>query len=158
MPPGGLLGGASREGGKMSKLAALAAKRRQKEAQKDSETAVRDDQPQDEYAQRLDALSISSKPRDRKSSTKDKQDIDIADIAAQPLDTGEANRTPERKDEDEPMVTRSSASPFAGVIVDSRKDQYSSIDPDMLKSPSSFDFQDPSPDDIVYRAQTGRTS
>ena len=140
----------------MSKLAALAAKRRQKEALRENETTVSVDCPQDEYAQRLNALSISNRPKERRSSAKDKSDLDILEppnslpVTASKDDVSELEK-------DDTVATRTTPSTFGGILADALRIQHVNIDPAMLKMPGTFDFKDPSPDDIVYRAQTGQS-
>lgn len=161
--PQGLLGGSSKDG-KMSKLAALAAKRRQKESI--NQVAVEksaDSLPQDEYAASLSRLSLGSKTSKR-HNLKGKTDttVEITDPSTDEGDNKDQvtesliNETPK----DEAIVQRTRPSAFAGIFLhcEDNNSETASINPDILRSTAPvFDFKDPSPDDIVYKAQTGRT-
>lgn len=148
----------------MSKLAALAAKRRQKEStnlstpDKPAET-----EPKDEYAASLSKLSLGNDPS-RRRNAKDKDD----DVIMKTSSIGEEENTTQeaaepviaKNPEDEPIVERVRPSAFADIFSNNKDttSTASSIDPNLLKNTApAFDFKDPSPDDIVYKAQTGRT-
>jgi len=148
----------------MSKLAALAAKRRQKEnANPAAPSKSKDEGPQDEYAASLSKLTLSNdKPGGRTQKTIGTEgDVPMSDAAAiEPKAGSELNGTGAKRDlEDEPIVERTKPSAFAGTFLDTvTSDPSATIDSSIIGNASSmFDFKDPSPDDIVYRAQTGRT-
>ena len=158
----GLLGGASKEG-KMSKLAALAARKRKENANPAMPSKTVDEPAQDEYAASLSKLSLSSeKSRDRmpKSNAKDGG----GSMTEEPSTRAEGASELDRVDsmpavKDEPIVERNGPSAFAGTFLDkATSDSNATIDTSIIGTQSSmFDFKDPSPDDIVYKAQTGRT-
>lgn len=149
----------------MSKLAALAAKRRQKEnANVATPEKPVENEPKDDYAASLSKLSLgsaSSKRRDLKDKDDDvlmkiksaeNEEKDASQEAAEPVIV--------ENPEDEPIVERVRPSAFAGTFLNNpaTASTTSSIDPNLLKNTTpAFDFNDPSPDDIVYKAQTGRT-
>lgn len=159
----GLLGGASKDG-KMSKLAALAAKRRQKEnANPTTPTKADGKDLPDEYTASLSKLTLSNeKMRDRKRKPVDKEgDALVTEDAAREgnadSELGVIDST--RNLEDEPIVERTKPSAFAGTFLTTKAtSQNPSFDSSIIHGlPGVFDFKDPSPDDIVYKAQTGRT-
>ncbi len=148
----------------MSKLAALAARRRQKEnANPATPIEVSDGGLQDEYTASLSKLTLSNdKPRARKQNATDKEgDALVTERAATEPEVGsEFNGIDSTRNlEEEPIVERTKPSAFAGTFLDTRTSyRHPSIDSSILNSgPDMFDFKDPSPDDIVYRAQTGRS-
>lgn len=164
--PRGLLGGASKDG-KMSKLAALAAKRRQKENTNPAmSTKPEEEAPQDDYAASLSKLTLSNdKSKNRVQKTTGKEgDVTMTDaVATQAKAESESQSTgigALRVLEDEPIIiARTKPSAFAGTFLDTEASGLSTpIDSSILGTASSvFDFKDLSPDDIVYKAQTGRT-
>jgi len=148
----------------MSKLAALAARRRQKEnANPTTPTKADDQDPPDEYTANLSKLTLSNeKTRDRKARSADKEG---EGVMAEDAATGAGAKSElvvsdsARNVEDEPIVERTKPSAFAGTFLYAKTSSHdSSIDPSIINiGPGTFDFKDPSPDDIVYKAQTGRT-
>lgn len=157
------MGGSSKDG-KMSKLAALAAKRRQKEsAVAAAPERLAKDEPQDEYAASLSKLSLSSEltrkrtgqGKDDDIAMKDGSNSDVKDVEKEDIEALVI-----KNPDDEPIVQRTNPSAFAGTFLGnaSLESAVSSIDPTLLKdTTSAYDFKDPSPDDVVYKAQTGRT-
>lgn len=161
----GLLGGASKDG-KMSKLAALAAKRRQKENTNPAmPTKSEEEAPQDDYAASLSKLTLSNdKSKNRvQKTTGNEGDVMMTDAVAteaKAKSDSESTRTGALRGlEDEPIVARTKPSAFAGTFLDTETSGLSTaIDSSILGTASFvFDFKDLSPDDIVYKAQTGRT-
>ncbi|MBA7489966.1 hypothetical protein ES702_00500 [subsurface metagenome] len=147
----------------MSKLAALAAKRRQKEnANLPTPEKTTENEPKDEYAASLSKLSLGS-DSSRRRNIKDKDDdvlMKTSSIGEVEKDSSQEAAEPEntKNPEDEPIVERVHPSAFAGIFSNKDVATTSSIDPNLLKNTApAFDFNDPSPDDIVYKAQTGRT-
>lgn len=160
----GLLGGASKDG-KVSKLAALAAKRRQKEMTQVAEptpSSSSDQNPQDEYAASLSKLTLGAgKPRYRKRQIKDEDESALSD-GLSVANTGNElaeNEQSSINPEDEPIVERTRASAFAGTLLDNEDSSagYAFDSALIPKDKPSFDFTGPSPDDIVFKSQTGRT-
>ena len=80
---------------------------------------------------------------------------DVASIAAKSA----VEATTPQKPEDEPIVERVRPSAFAGTFLNKSNDNRNlALAPDNLSHGTpAFDFKTPSPDDVVYRAQTGRT-
>ncbi|KAJ9653714.1 hypothetical protein H2198_007112 [Neophaeococcomyces mojaviensis] len=158
----GLLGGASKDP-KMSKLAALAAKRRQKEsAGPPAATKSSADAPQDEYAANLSKLSLSSDTaKDRGKKAKEQGGLPAASNEDAD-EAGEENEPPAELGsiEEEPVVARTQPSEFAVTFLNTPRTPYqtTTLSFNVLTGDNqAFDFKDPSPDDIVYKAQTGRT-
>lgn len=156
----GLLGGASKEG-KVSKLAALAAKRRQREPEKPEETSGVGDDLQHGYTSRLDNLSLVNSSTGGSSRTPAAANSQQNDVTGEAMDVDlEGPALTE-----EPVIAHKRASNFASVFDDSHRDPDESIEPVKItatiqmvtRSKELFDFTTPSPDDIVYRAQTGQT-
>lgn len=157
----GLLGGASKDG-KMSKLAALAAKRRQKEAAAaaaDSAVQKASDSQPDEYAASLSKLSLGNdRLRDRKESASAADKEPVNTLTIDDRKHTDSSAVESSKLDDEPIVTRKTPSAFAGTFLDSTPTIPSfAIDPNDLVDKPSFNFNDPSPDDVVFKAQTGRS-
>jgi elongation factor 1 alpha-like protein len=156
LPPGRLLGGSSK-GGKMSKLAALAAKRR-KEAEASSASDSNVDSS--EYVERLRQLRVSpSKPSAGESANgaATKGDDGLGPAAEpQPSDTAEPLQAVEEAIEAASVQhLRTPPSSFAGIVVDhgDRPSKPLLAVPD-LSTPNTFDFTQPSPDDVFTRAQS----
>lgn len=147
----------------MSKLAALAAKRRQKENanQAASETSAKPEST-DEYAASLSKLSLGDPSKRRNLKDKDNDVVMGNGLATQEEVANPESAEPavESNPEEEPVVTRIHPSAFANTFLNTTRTTSlgSHIDPDLLKHTTpAFDFKDPSPDDIIERAQTGRT-
>lgn len=146
----------------MSKLAALAAKRRQKEsANTTAPEKTEGTDPRDEYAASLSKLSLGDASRRRNLKDKDDDVVTKNGSSAQDKEATRDIIEPlvAKNPEDEPIVERIRPSAFADTFLNATPtaSSTSSIDPDLLKSTTPmFDFKDPSPDDIVYKAQTGR--
>jgi elongation factor 1 alpha-like protein len=179
LPRFGLLGGSSTGEGKMSKLAALAAKRRQKENEKrqdpaaDTETVVGDfvsslrklrdttrndpDSPKGRSLQPLQDFGFSS-PREH-SQRRDS----LKQILSSPKQE-ENNRRSENVDareqsqfEEDLADLRAKPSSFAQTLTECQ-DQASFFPLESSTFPngplvSPFDFTKPSPDDVVLKAQ-----
>ena len=192
LPPayrGGLLGGSSGDT-KMSKLAALAAKRRQKENEKVAPvTKPKDSSSQNTYIASLEKLRINASSPKPSKSLEDKrgQANSLEDPAKKPSKRKhdadeEIPRTSPGAPSDEqinadqlpPPAIASIAqpSPFASILTashsprsnpsqlpDSLFRSYNSFYDDFNKTNTkTFDFTDPSPDDIVVNAQKSKGS
>jgi elongation factor 1 alpha-like protein len=164
-PRGGLLGGAS-SGGRTSKLAALAAKRKIER----SETAKNNADSQDDYTKSLNKLKISEAnktvPSFGRTTTATRSTTEEPVV----LKTNPPDRNPQPK-ETGPVVTESTApdaslladsnlrgrpSAFASIMTNHDTETHLSASPDLisvLEVAKSFDFTEPSPDDVVAKAQ-----
>lgn len=160
----GLLGG-SAKGEKMSKLAALAAKRRQNEnasrvkAEGDKNTA-------DEHASILKALRISS-PGSPPQEPTDITNIRQIDATAARNSSGQLSEDSNRcdlekqetklKPQELTALPSAFASTMLGPDVSTRPSSLESTMKLMLNNqPQGFDFTAPSPDDVVTRAQAAK--
>ncbi|EXJ91172.1 elongation factor 1-alpha [Capronia coronata CBS 617.96] len=171
----GLLGGAS-AGGKMSKLAALAAKRRQKESERSESTATGSSESQDDYTTRLNKLRLQEINRAKSNTSRDADtpmregdkavsDSGVsADILRQdlpdPLSHGQTTSTPDLSVSVEPCI-RGRPSPFASIMTSHDADLFLPTSPDLLavgENAKSFDFAEPSPDDVVMKAQNAKVA
>jgi len=147
----------------MSKLAALAAKRRQKENANPTPPSVpTSDTPQDAYTASLSKLSLTSDATKERGKKAKEEDLSSKTIAEDAHKADQGNQPPAnlKNAEDEPVVARTQPSAFAGTFLNTSPfpDHRTTINPSLLVSNiQSFDFKEPSPDDIVYKAQTGRT-
>ena len=148
----------------MSKLAALAAKRRQQEASKSSSTASDQIGDANDYAETLNKLRIgqtnrtSSRPDGIPTSSKEQGSVttndgltkDQAEDMEKPLE--DQDQLPTQTNQD----IRGSPSPLASLLTDPARRNHPN---DMVPLPhadpivKTFDFNEPSPDDIVTRAQ-----
>lgn len=176
-PRGRLLGGAPAET-RMSKLAALAARRRQKENTKPSVSEQEEgEKPSEDYATSLNKLRISATPSTKRRLSKDTNDdtrlIKITtDEKIKGFDTGgplpvTQDQEPLAAQEDEQvtvLTTNLAAQPslFANVImgpgpclINQVSDPLSILTPDDLIT-KKFHFTEPSPDDKVARAQNAK--
>jgi len=147
----------------MSKLAALAAKRRQKEnANPIAATVPTSDAPQDEYTASLSKLSLTSDTTKERGKRSNEEDLSstMTTEDAKKADQGNEPQADFKSTEDDPVVARTQPSAFAGTFLNipPSSDHRTKINPDLLFGDiQSFDFKELSPDDIVYKAQTGRT-
>ncbi|KIV83257.1 translation elongation factor Tu [Exophiala sideris] len=164
----GLLGGAS-GGGKMSKLAALAAKRRQKESGRSDSSATDTTGSQDDYAASLNKLRISHTDRTGPGA---RQHTDSSDTSSVRLEPESRKPEPDAKSEQEigvaadntpdPSVAvdsnlRGRPSAFASIMTSHDQDRHLPSSHNLLPInhiAKSFDFAEPSPDDVVTKAQT----
>lgn len=162
-PRGGLLGGASK-GGKVSKLAALAAKRRQAQT---IEPQINDEnvKPAD-YVDRLKQLSVT---RSATENTDPKPALDTSkDDSKMEIDSSE-DRGAEEILSVAPSVPppgqvhrlRAPPSAFAGIFANSSHSATTNDDTllpvDQAKLTPTFDFNQPSPDDVFKTAQAKAT-
>ena len=143
----------------MSKLAALAAKRRQKEAAASQTSQTIAEPLADEYAASLSKLSLGNdRLRDRKQSAAAVEKEPAAGSSTDAEQQGIPVDTEQAAPEEEIVVTRTNPSAFAGAFLNStHAPPYLVIDPTDLVEKPAFTFNDPSPDDIVFKAQTGRS-
>lgn len=158
----------------MSKLAALAAKRRQKESERSGSTATGSSESQDDYAARLNKLRITDPNRAKPDASKRTDtSVEEGSIAGHesadpehlkqqhPSELSsdlETAATPDPSAFVEPCV-RARPSPFASIMTSQTTDLLLSTSPDLLvveESAKSFDFTEPSPDDVVTRAQNAK--
>lgn len=157
-PRGRLLGGASKEG-KMSKLAALAAKRRkEKEAQKSSSAEAASES--NDYIERLKQLHVtqSSRPENTTETAEHLATTPDAKQAEAPEDSSETIGIQQALPESGLVQhLRRPPSAFADVFTQSRMSDEPGANnlraADDLLPKSTFDFSQPSPDDVFRRAQ-----
>jgi elongation factor 1 alpha-like protein len=157
-PRGRLLGG-SAKGGKMSKLAALAAKRRQAQEAKADPTG----QPvqSDEYAEKLRQLTITrSAPEEKPENT----DLD----GSRPDDNMDIDEPDDKEEEflDQKRIPpagfvqrlQSPPSAFASIVTGTRRPlpqhTHTLLPMDTSTATDAFDFAQPSPDDVFRKAQS----
>ena len=155
-------------------MAALAAKRRQKENERSESSTTTTASSQEDYAARLSKLHIShgpkrklafSRPADSSDQSSrevetDSQPANPPDTATQPQETGSL----ETKTEPDPFAVvasniRGRPSAFASIMTSHDLDQHLQISPDILPVDGfakSSAFAEPSPDDIVSRAQNAK--
>ena len=186
----GLLGGSPSNAteGKMSKLAALAAKRRQKENKTASTAASDRMDPREGHCSASSGVQTLRHPppeqvgKTLRSTATGKHSLDHsknpliaipssdADLAGQLSLSAEAGpiitQSPPRLDP--PVASRANPSPFATTIVASNSvaiDLETSLASDFASTLSlggqltkPFDFADPSPDDVVTKAQSSKGS
>jgi elongation factor 1 alpha-like protein len=166
-PRFGLLGGASSKPPKMTKLAALAAKRRQgteKSTSSDSSVSL----PQDDYTTSLEKLNISQASNSmsnppRSTDTPRESAAITVDMSGKGQ---EPPNTMERSDEaqpDLPTITqtniRGPPSAFASIMTSHDTEDAVPASPSLLPRDllaKSFDFVEPSPDDVVSKAQNSK--
>jgi hypothetical protein len=162
-PKGRLLGGAPKtKEGKVSKLAALAAKRRQAEAAKSSEESVNAGSgASDDYTETLNQLRISQSWKS--VSTETKQEDELADNTDD-VNVDDADKEPEEdiavKAKEVVQDLRGTPSAFARTLAgaNSSSGLYNlTIDQLGLSSPV-LKFAEPSPDDVIAKAQKTRKS
>jgi elongation factor 1 alpha-like protein len=173
----GLLGGSSAGEGKMSKIAALAAKRRQKENEKQQVPTANNDFSCKDSTPSLDKLKIATKtttdslkaralqPRRRIESNPQPKEVIESSVQMsyrllEPEDTERAARIDEPENtlsNVDPTELRATPSAFARILMDchDRGSSFPSQPSDFLLEPvvSAFDFSKPSPDDVVLRAR-----
>lgn len=165
----GLLGGAS-TGGKMSKLAALAAKRKQEKSAR-SESATTDSaDSQEDYATRLNKLRISDTNKTKPQAHRAAEEIVTNDDKPTSSDSkapaSDSHTTPAKESEvaasSDPSISvapaiRGRPSAFASIMTSHHPSvRLSAPPPDLItveEVAKSFDFTEPSPDDVVTRAQ-----
>ncbi|EXJ54331.1 elongation factor 1-alpha [Cladophialophora yegresii CBS 114405] len=157
----GLLGGAA-NAGKMSKLAALAAKRRQKENQPPASEPRPGSEIKEDYLPDLKKLGITASPQ-AKSTSSEPQALE----RQAPSTGGEASAEADRQKHtpDVPLVVdqnlRGHPSAFASIMTNHGPESQSlpSTDfPSVKATAKSFNFAEPSPDDIVTKAQSAKAS
>ncbi|OAP54839.1 translation elongation factor Tu [Fonsecaea erecta] len=171
-PRFGLLGGASNTG-KVSKLAALAAKRRKKESEKLDTQTTADTGSQQDYLSSLNKLRISQSSRVRSRSTgasasapaESQLELQKNDHrGAQSTHIESKQTSPGRILENSLEVDqhlRAGPSAFASIMTSRDADTYLLSSSDLFSSEAnakSFNFAEPSPDDIVTQAQTGKAA
>lgn len=172
--PTGLLGG-SAKGEKMSKLAALAAKRRQKENVQPVQVGGESQPTVDDFASSLKALRLSSPAlfKRKLSDITGKDQFNTGTTQKPPRHTPvtdspekrspAATLYPQKEDaEFEPKDLKARPSPFASTILGSATPTQPSnldfvVEQSLLGSQlHGFDFTVPSPDDVVLKAQAAK--
>lgn len=177
----GLLGGSSAGDGKMSKIAALAAKRRQKNENQKASTANIESSVENS-ASSMSRLRVSTKdipetpakgplqprqklePKTRPEQTQDPPSLEEA--SSSPTKSGKDEKADETFKPDHVQSAgdvadlRATPSMFARTLMDFR-DSTLTFPPrpsTSLPDPviSSFDFSRPSPDEVVLRAQNSK--
>lgn len=175
LPRGGLLGGSSASGGKLSKLATLAAKRRQEGSYRQrtaidaSETSI--DDPASVLG-RLRSTKHDAEDSPRSSMLLLRKQINGQDSTSEqddkpprlPLSQEVSERSTEselpggQQIENTLKHLRADPSPFARTLVDSQPatsslfSNFTSVT--TYPALSSFDFSQPSPDDVVRQSQS----
>lgn len=149
-----LLGGGSNEG-KISKLAALAARRKQRDIETPAKPSKEADDSPHEYVSLLDKLTLAnhkSNPLQKASTMPEHGNDDKTAHDSMQIDGPDSGNIIE-----EPVIVRKMASEFASILNTSEDGQRQLDDIDTIpQSKALFDFTTPSPDDIVHIAQTGR--
>jgi elongation factor 1 alpha-like protein len=172
--PRGLLGGSSKDE-KMSKLAILAAKRRQKENAQPIASAPESLPLTDDYASSLKALRLSSPvpPKGKLSDITNKDHASTVATQKSPVHTPVEHNPQEQsnvatsdiqKEETvfEPQKLTARPSPFASAILGSSLPSQppnldSLVEQSLLNCQAQgFDFTAPSPDDVVTKAQAAK--
>ncbi|OCT48494.1 HBS1-like protein [Cladophialophora carrionii] len=157
----GLLGGAA-NAGKMSKLAALAAKRRQKENQPPASEPRPGSEVKEEYLSDLKKLEITPSSR-AKTATDNLQAREGQAPSTSEESSAEADR-PKQAPEATLMVDqnlRGRPSKFASIMTNHGPESQSTPSTDFLAvkaTAKSFSFAEPSPDDIVTKAQSAKAA
>jgi elongation factor 1 alpha-like protein len=170
-PRVGLLGGASK-GSKMSKLAALAAKRKQQANEQSGSVSANTPPCPDDYTANLNKLRISKNPpyaHETEDPGTQKQFIDVDMVKDNATDDPRAlgrQSNPLKNQTDQSTLVdsniRGRPSAFASIMTSQAANKESQTSSDVLSNgllTKSFDFTEPSPDDIVTEAQNvkGRT-
>lgn len=159
LPRGRLLGGAPKEG-KMSKLAALAAKRRK---DKEAAQSLSTDGPAeaDDYAERLKRLHVTQ-PTSSKKATTDEETLEIAGEKVSPKEDTAEGSLPHITLPEAGLVQhlRHPPSAFASILTQNIDGPATTADALLpakdLPSRSTFDFSQPSPDDVYRKAQSSK--
>ncbi|OAL28869.1 translation elongation factor Tu [Fonsecaea nubica] len=171
-PRGRLLGGTSNTG-KMSKLAALAAKRRQKESEKLDAQSVADTGSQQDYLSSLNKLRISQSIK-AKSEATDASDSSPTYLQLQSPKKDHRNdqsiqaenkQTTAEGTADVSLAVnqclRAGPSAFASIMTSRDADTRLPSSSDFFSfgaNAKSFNFAEPSPDDIVTKAQIAKAA
>lgn len=151
----------------MSKLAALAAKRRQQEASKSSSGASDQTGSADDYADTLNKLRISQTSREtpkseQSSALDEEQEASSASRGpgADPASTTEEATEQQHQNELQAQQDlRAGPSAFARLLAGTQDSLAPSSSVSLLRSDlavKAFDFSEPSPDDKIHQAQTGK--
>ncbi|EXJ69369.1 elongation factor 1-alpha [Cladophialophora psammophila CBS 110553] len=167
-----LLGGASNTS-KMSKLAALAAKRRQKESEKSDAQTTANDGSQQDYLSSLNKLRISQ-PSRAKSGPADASDSLTEEPQPQSQERNHSSDQNMQMESKQIAAERASdgslavdqhlrghPSPFASIMTSRDADAYLLSSTDFFSiraNAKSFNFAEPSPDDIVTKAQNAKAT
>lgn len=160
-PRFGLLGGTSKAG-KPSKLAALAAKRKQQvNGQAESGPETTPSRPED-YTAHLNKLRISKTPQPALEADKTKtlkQPLDLHAVEDFADGQRKALEAPKNQIDQSTLVdtnVRGQPSTFASIMTSQSVDKDLQDSSNVLSNAlvaKSFDFAEPSPDDIVKKAQ-----
>lgn len=153
----------------MSKLAALAAKRRQKESERSESSATDTTSSKDDYTASLNKLRISHTTRTEPSTQRtDASDASSATLESESHDQKQEQNNKTEQDRGEatgetPDLSvavdtniRARPSAFASIMTSHDRDRRLSSSQNLLPVndiAKSFDFTEPSPDDVVTKAQ-----
>jgi elongation factor 1 alpha-like protein len=163
----GLLGGAS--SGKVSKLAALAAKRRQKESEQQSASSVDvDAKSKDDYVASLAKLKVSQAPKTKLDPGSDIHSAPPDSTSATQAEQTLSEKTKEFSTDDKQSKPgedlllaqdlRAAPSAFGSIMTNHDTAVGQALETLFLTAPAAVpaSFAGPSPDDIVTKAQTGK--
>ena len=150
-PRGRLLGGSTKPP-KMTKLAALAAKRRQQENQKPSSEGA-DQAVSVDYSETLKKLQISRPAKETRSSKKDEELPEAKEVDLEAQDVAMVDTSHERAEPAQDL--RSAPSTFGSLLTHTTESGHAAIRLNETATPK-FDFSQPSPDDVISKAQRGR--
>ena len=157
-PRFGLLGGTSKAT-RPSKLAALAAKRKQQVNEQSGETPVNTTARSDDYTAHLNKLRISKSPHATSNIESPHDPNQGADVHMfgdeEPKASERIKVENDRSTLVEPDI-RGRPSPFASIMTSQTADKDLQNSSDLLSTAllsKLFDFTEPSPDDIVTKAQ-----
>ena len=148
---GRLLGGSAKPP-KMTKLAALAAKRRQQESQKSSSEDA-DQAVSIDYNETLKKLQISRPAKETRSSATNEELPEAKEVDLEAQDVSMADMSQEEVEPEQDL--RGAPSTFGSLLTHTTEPGHASI-PFNETAPPKFDFSQPSPDDVISKAQRGR--
>ncbi|KAK5050380.1 hypothetical protein LTR84_003661 [Exophiala bonariae] len=157
-PRGGLLGGTSKAS-KPSKLAALAAKRKQQVNEQPGSIATNTVTRPDDYTAHLNKLRISKSPQAAIQLENQEDQKQPSDVDMLRYEESKSSETDKVRNDHSSVVDRDirgQPSLFASIMTSQTADKDSRSSSEFVSNAllsRSFDFTEPSPDDIVTRAQ-----